>query len=400
MTSSVKTIWISAGDASGDVIAADLIYVIRERMPSARLIGMGGNEMAAAGLDRVVDADALAVGGLFELIPSLFRIFATWRRAVRALSACDPDLVILIDSGGFHLPFARAAKRRTHAPVLYYVAPQVWAWRGGRLPKLAARTDRIAVVLPFEPDFYAARDVTADFVGHPILDRVVAEPIGTEAQAEARRALDLDPEAPLLGLFPGSRRNELARNLPVQLEALNILQRERPNLVGVLVVAPSLDRSAVDSIVDAQGDGEGVLIRPADARLLDAIDVALAKPGTITLELMLRETPMVVMGIVQAASAAIAKRSLQVDCVALPNLIAEERIVPERLQSDATADRIAADLAALFPDGAGKNSASANQQIEALRAARHQLGESGASRRVAEIAVELLEGENVGTDRP
>lgn len=394
MTNVVKTIWISAGDVSGDLIAGDLVRAIRERIPSARLVGMGGREMSAAGVDLVADANALAVGGLLELIPSLFRIIGTWRRAVQALRACDPDLVILIDAGGFHLPFARVARRQTRAQVLYYVAPQVWAWRGGRLRKLAARTDRIAVVLPFEPEFYEKRGAKAEFVGHPILDRAVADPIGNETQALARRALDLDPAAPLLGLFPGSRRNELARNLPVQLAALKRLQADLPSLLGIIAVAPSLDRGAIHEIVAAAGARDSVIVRDANGQIHDAIDVALAKPGTVTLELLLRETPMVVMAIVHGASAAIARRALQIPWVAMPNLIAERAIVPERLQTDATADRIAADLAALFPqvqEGPARRSASAERQVEALRAARSRLGEPGASRRVAAIAADLLE---------
>jgi len=409
MTGSGRTIWISAGDVSGDRIGADLARALRRQCPDARLIGMGGVEMAKEGVDLRVDSAALAISGLLEILPSLARIVSTARLARRELAAADPDLVVLIDSGGFHLPLARFAHNKLRARVLYYVAPQIWVWRTGRIRKLAARTDRIAVILPFEPAFYAERGVAVDYVGHPLLD----EPIALEPIVPADARVALDPSSASLptrqsgelrlGLFPGSRRNELRYHLPVQLAVLRRLRETRPEIRGIVTLAPSLDRAAVQALIDDQAreDDPSIALVDSDPPLLDAIDVALTKPGTITLELMLRETPMVVIGIAQPLTAAFVRWVAKVAWVALPNLIAGRVIVPERIQDDAHVDRISADLAPLFPDGSvsGHGSAAAEEQREAFREARAELGQAGAAGRVAAIALEMIEEASVGTDR-
>jgi lipid-A-disaccharide synthase len=299
--------------------------------------------MAAAGLERVADQEALAVGGLLEWIPSLGRIAGLWRRVIRGLRATRPSLVVVVDSGGFHLPFMRVARFFCDAPILYYVAPQVWVWRAGRVRRIAARADRIAVVWPFEPDFWAERGVATDFVGHPILDRQVAQPPSADAHRDARAALGLEPERPLVGLFPGSRRNELLRHLPPMVAALAVLREARPELDAVIVRAPSVDPDRLDRLLAEAGAGSAVRVVPAAPAWLDALDVGLSKPGTITLELLLRERPMVVVGRAHPLSVALVGRSFAGTRVALPNWIAGDDIVPELLQEDATADRIAAE---------------------------------------------------------
>lgn len=387
------TIWVSAGDASGDTIAADLIRALAEARPGTRFVGLGGPEMAAAGLERFADQEALAVGGLFEWIPSLGRIAGIWRRVIRGLRATRPQLVIVVDSGGFHLPFMRVARLFCDAPILYYVAPQVWVWRAGRVRRIAARADRIAVVWPFEPAFWAERGVETDFVGHPILDRDVAQRPAEDARRVARAGLGLDPDRPLIGLFPGSRRNELLRHLPPMVAALAQLQEARPDLDAVLVRAPSVDPERIRGLLAEAGAGvdTGARVRVvgAEPAWLDAIDVGLTKPGTITLELMLRERPMVVVGRAHPLSVALVGRSFAGTPVALPNWIAEDEIVPELLQDEVTPDRIAAGLGPLLPDTNGPSPVAA-AQVEALRRARARLGEPGASQRAARIAEDML----------
>ena len=166
----MQTILFSAGDLSGEMHAAALVRALRARLPAARFVGLGGERMRAAGVEIVVDRRELAVGGIVELLPELGRIVRAWRRMIRTLAECDPALVVLVDSGGFNLPFARQVRRRTRAPILYFIAPQVWAWRPGRLRKLAARADRIVVCLPFERDHHAAHGVAVEHPGHPIVD--------------------------------------------------------------------------------------------------------------------------------------------------------------------------------------------------------------------------------------
>jgi lipid-A-disaccharide synthase len=288
------------------------------------------------------------------------------------------------------------------------VAPQVWAWRSGRLRKLAARTDRIAVVLPFEETFYRAAGVSVDAVGHPILDRPVATRPVADARRSARHALGIDPGVPVIGFYPGSRRNEIARHLPLQFEAIERLVADRKDLVAleiVIAVAPSIDRTRIEGIAKRFASGRKLHF-VTDAMLsMDAIDVALAKPGTVTLELLLRERPMVVMARTGRLTGEIVRRGLNVSYLALPNLIAEAEIVPECIQDRATPDRIASALAPLLGralggrdegdeecDGAEMNALSraALDQVEAMREARTRLGESGATDRAAAIAEELL----------
>lgn len=391
----MKTILLSAGDLSGERHAAALVDALRARLPDTRFVGMGGAAMAAAGVDLWVDQRNLAVGGIVEILGSVSRIVRAWRGMQRCLRESRPDLIVLVDSGGFNLPFARRARAISKAKILYYSAPQVWAWRPGRLQRLVDRTDRIAVVLPFEPGFYAQRGVRVDLVGHPAVDQLDASRAraSTTDARTTRISLGFQAEGALLGLFPGSRRNELERHLPVQLEAFARLREnwshDRP-LEGMVVLAASLDLHAAQRLV-ARGPARAAeavrIVTAGDERLFEACDVALAKPGTITVELMLRRIPMVVVGRVHPLSAMIARRGLHLEWFAMPNLIANAEIVPELIQEAATRDRIAVALAPLFGGNARQ------RQIEALDRASRSLGEPGAAIRTAAIAEEML-----GTD--
>lgn len=388
----MKTILLSAGDLSGERHAAELVLALRDRIPNLRFVGMGGAAMEAAGVELCVDQRHLAVGGIFEILSSLPRVVRAWRGMQRCLRETRPELVILVDSGGFNLPFARSVRARGKARILYYVAPQVWAWRSGRLRRLADRTDRIAVILPFEPTFYAGHGVSVDFVGHPAVDGLVSPPTCTAPRdaRNARAALGIDHETPVLGIFPGSRRNELTRHLPVQLAAFLQLRESEPalrDLQAIVGLAPSLDREDAQRIAAgpiAAAPGAIRIVAAADGRVLDSCDVALVKPGTITVELMLRRKPMVVIGRVHPLTAMIARRSLHVEWLSMPNLIAGAAIVPELLQQAATRDRIAVALAPLFQGEARE------RQIEKLDRASLRLGEPGAARRTAAIVEEML----------
>jgi len=388
----VKTILLSAGDLSGERHAAKLVQALRERNPDVRFVGMGGAAMDAAGVELSVDQRHLAVGGIFEIFGSLPRVIRAWRALLRCLRETQPDVVILVDSGGFNLPFARRVRLFSKAKILYYVAPQVWAWRPGRLRKLADRTDRIAVILPFEPAFYLEHGVSVDFVGHPAVDDMDAMQARTAPLAlrNARKALGVRTEGRLLGIFPGSRRNELTRHLPIQLAAFLRLRESDPalrDLECVVGLAPNLDRELAEQLAVgplAAAPGAIHFIDAADGQVLDSCDVALVKPGTITVELMLRRKPMVVIGRVHPATAMIARWSLKIEWFSMPNLIAGAEIVPELLQGAATRDRIAAALAPLFQGEVRE------RQIEELDRASRRLGSAGAAKRTALIVEEML----------
>ncbi len=386
----MKTVLLSAGDLSGERHCADLVRALRSRRSDLRFVGMGGAAMSAAGVELYVDQRQLAVGGIFEVLGSLPRVIRTWRKMLRCVRETQPDVIVLVDSGGFNLPFARRARALSSAAILYYVAPQVWAWRPGRLRRLAARTDRIAVILPFEAAFYAEHGIEVDHVGHPALDAFETRGVSGATREAARARLGIDASEFVLGIFPGSRRNELARHLPIQLEAfarLRALLPKSASLKGLVGLAPSLDR---DEALAVGADGLAAapdalrFVSAEDGSLLDACDVALVKPGTITVELMLRRTPMVVIGRVHPATAMIARQALKIDWLSMPNLIANEQIVPEFIQEAATEDRIAAALAPLFGGDARA------RQVDALARASDRLGPAGATGRVADIVEELL----------
>jgi lipid-A-disaccharide synthase len=393
----MKTILFSAGDQSGEAHAAALVNVLRERLPGARFVGLGGPAMREAGVEIGVDQRELAVGGLVEVASSLPRVRRALRSLLEVAVEAKPDLVVLIDSGGFNLLFARALRKRLSVPILYYIAPQVWAWRPGRLQKLAERTDRIAVILPFEAEFYSEHGVAVDFVGHPSVDAYGGEAQASRetARASLRADLGIPEDACLLGIFPGSRRNEWVRHLPIQLEAFARLRARggaAANLHAVIGLAPSLLRSDFEQAIEACEalDAAGArgalhLGKAGDGRILDGVDVALAKPGTITVEAMLRTLPMVVIAKGHPVSVWVARRSVRVDWLSMPNLIAGRGIVPELLQEEATPDRIVDELAPLL------GGAAREAQVAALAQAKGRLGGPGAAQRVAQIVEEMLE---------
>lgn len=387
----MSTLLLSAGDASGDLHAADFVRAFRKRHPTTRFVGLGGNAMRDAGVEIVADQRDLAVGGLFELAGSAARIFRAWRKLTNALRDIRPDLVVLIDSSGFNLPLARRIRRSgLSAPILYYVAPQVWAWRRGRIRKLARRVDRLAVIFPFEPDVYAETGLRVDYVGHPLVDTLAAE--AAPSTALARERCGIDAAGPVVTLLPGSRRNEIAAQLDVQLDAARAMFEREPALCFVLALAPSLAAGEIEARCTARLP-EGFPLKILAGHTHDAIraaDVVLAKPGTVTLEAALLERPMVVMGRAHPLTAWILRRVLQIDWLAMPNLIAGKAIVPELLQREAAPAALAREVLALL-----EGSARADQ-LERLAAVRQALGEGGAVERACGIAEEML-GYGVGS---
>jgi lipid-A-disaccharide synthase len=382
----LKSVLISAGDASGELHAAALAEELRRRTPEVRLFGLGGPAMEKAGVELVVPQHELAIGGLFEVLTDLPRIVSAWRRMNRALIERRPDLVILVDSPDFNLPFAKRAKRQG-VPVLYYVSPQVWAWRRGRIRRIAKRVDRLAVIFPFEPEVYAGTGLAVDFVGHPLLDRLT--PLATRERVEVRRALALAVDRPLVLLLPGSRRNEVRRTLPLQLAAARALHARDPRVAFAIAVAPSIAREAIDEAIAAETLPSLLDLTVIEGRTHEAIraaDVALAKPGTVTLEVALLGTPLVVTTRVNPFTAWLIRRLVRVSSYTMPNLIAGRTVVPEFLQEDAEPDRIAEALSGLL---AGPDREA---QLQALGALPEALGGGGAARRAADIAQEMALG--------
>jgi lipid-A-disaccharide synthase len=382
----MTTLLISAGDASGDLHAADFVRAFLDQHKDARVLGLGGDEMRNAGVELVVHQRDLAIGGLVELTRSLPRIVSAWRRLDRALVKARPDLVVLVDSGGFNIPFAKRVRRRSRAKILYFVAPQVWAWRPGRIAKLARRIDQLAVIFPFESAVYRDTALPVTYVGHPLGEKLSG--LATQANRDAaRKKLGCGTSEFVISLYPGSRSNEIRNHLPAQLAACAMLHARFPNVRFLLATAPTVPRATIEQFVSAAELPPTLrldLPLGQSREIMLASDLGLAKPGTVTVELALLATPMVVMGKVDRLTAMVLRRAVRVPFYAMPNLIAGREIVPELLQEDAQPDAIAKALAELM---AGPPRA---RQLKDLAEVRDVLSSLGAARRTSEIAGEML----------
>jgi len=379
----VTTVLLSVGDVSGDFVAADFVRALRALRPGVRFLGMGGDRMEKEGVELVVHQREVAAGGFVELLPELPRIVGAWRKMSHALRSARPDLVVLVDSSGFNLPFARVAKR-LGAPVLYYVAPQVWAWRRARIAKLARRVTRVAVILPFEPEVYAGHPVRVTYVGHPLVDSIAQSRVSRD---EARDTLGLPSKAQVVALLPGSRRGELHYQLGLYLEVARRLYARDRALRFMLPVAPSLEVDAVKRRIEAAGlagDFPLEVLAGRAREVLAAADVALAKPGTSTLEAALLDCPLVVAARTHPLTAALVRRLVTLDSLTLPNLIAGTQVVPEFLQEGASAEAIAAALLSLL------GGPSREKQRADLAQVARALGAGGAAEQAARIAEEML----------
>jgi lipid-A-disaccharide synthase len=367
-------IFIAAGEESGDLHGAALARALTARFPGARLIGLGGGRMEAAGVELLAGLQELAVMGFVEVIRHLPFFLELKQKVFAALERERVDLVIPIDYPGFNLRLARHARGRG-IPVLYYIAPQVWAWHKSRVRDLARDADEVAVVLPFEEPFLRAAGVNAKFVGHPLLDRPAPE-LSREGWADAN---GLDPARPILALFPGSRAQEVRRHLELFSAAAALVVARAPGVQPVIAMAKGIDR-------EVYGGARWPLVESTGGMLLQYATAALVKSGTTTLEAGIAATPMVVAYRMAPLSYALARQVVKVPHIALANLIAERRVAPEFVQDQATPGALADALLPLLDLASSERAA----MVQGLAAIRGKLGGPGASARVAEIAGQLL----------
>lgn len=363
-------IFISAGEPSGDLHAGPVAAALRAMLPDASIEALGGPGLRQAGAEVRFPMEQYSVMGFVEAIGKLAPHVALLRQLRSEFRRGRYDLVILVDYPGFNLRLAEAA-RAAGVPTLYYVAPQLWAWRRGRVRRLARGVSRLAVILPFEADFFGQLGVRADFVGHPLAEHCMPD------RAAARQALGLPERHRVLVVFPGSRRQEVDRIWPVFRDAALSLLR-----------AGACDRVLVAGTAAGSYDGHGPLeiVTGVPEQLLAAADAAMVKSGTTTLQAALAGTPMVVAYVVHPVTAMIARRVIRVPWISLVNLVAGRQVVPELVQGEATSARLVAAVAPLLRP----ESAEAQAQRSGLAEVRDRLGGPGTANRVAAMAVELL----------
>ena len=365
-------IWISAGEASGDIHAASLLKALRTIDPGLPALGMGGPALAAAGCDVRFPMRLISLVGLTEVLSGLPRILRLLGQVKAALVAARPRALILIDCPDFHFRVARMAKK-LGIPVYYYVSPQVWAWRSGRVEFLRRFTRRVLCILPFEKDFYVARGMDVDYVGHPLMDQM---PL---AELDA-----LAPDPNLLGLLPGSRRKEVSALLPEFAKTALLLRRELPDLRVALARAPGLDLEYLRSFLPPELPVQ--FYEPEDRyRMMRTSRALLAASGTVTLEAALIGTPLVMSYRFSALSYAIGKMVVRVKFGSLPNLILDREVYPELIQDKARAENFAARLRPWLTDEVAL--AAARADLAGLRA---KVGGPGAAKRAAEIILNDL----------
>ncbi|RJR39749.1 MAG: lipid-A-disaccharide synthase [Deltaproteobacteria bacterium] len=390
--STVTKILIVAGEASGDQHAARLVAAIKEELPRAEFLGVGGEALAAQGVRILWPASELAVVGLLEVAGRLPAVFRALKDIGRALKQERPQLVILVDFPDFNFWVARLAKY-WRAPVMYYVSPQVWAWRTYRVRTIARLVDRMVVIFPFEAEFYRQRGVPAEYVGHPLVETLPPLP----PRAALLQAWGLDPRRFTIALLPGSRASEIERHLPAMLEAAMLIKGAIPETQFVLPLASTAPREMVEEMVEKFGVGEGAspglslkIIDGQSYAALSAAHLAVVASGTATVEAALAATPTIIIYRLSPVTFAVGRLLVQVEHVGMANLLAGERLFPELLQHLFTPESLAREVLSLV---------RAPERLEAMRLglARivNRLGGPGASRRAAMIAKEIITGSSM-----
>lgn len=345
----MSRILISAGEASGEMYGAELIEALRRREPSLQFFGVGGERMRAAGCDIVVDAKALSVLGITEILSHLMEICSLFRHLVAEADQRKPDLAVVIDSPAFNWRVARQMHHRG-IPVVYYVCPQFWAWRQGRVKLLRKYVTKALTIFPFEEKFYRDRGVDATFVGHPLAE--LPQPDGQREQFA--KLHDLDPVKPWITIMPGSRRKEVLRNLPEMLRAAELLGSDYQY---VLPVASTLDLTWMREQLVRPDQGSRPVALTSDPRAaLHHARAGIIASGTATVEAAMMNTPFVMVYRVSALTYLLGRWRVKVPYFAMVNLIAGEKVVPELVQQDFTAENVVARLKPILPDGTARAS--------------------------------------------
>jgi lipid-A-disaccharide synthase len=374
-----RRIMIIAGEASGDLHGSNLVMAMHRRDPTLRFYGIGGNRLKKAGVELVAHSSEMAVVGLTEVITKLRMILKVMGRLKASLKEMKPDMVILIDYPDFNLPLAKAAHKQG-IKVLYYISPQVWAWRKGRIKKIKKFVDKMAVILPFEAQMYHEADVDVVFVGHPLLDVVKKK----YPYQEAMERFGLQDGLTTVSLLPGSRSSEVVKLLPEMLQAAEILSKMIPTIQFVLPLADTLDVKFVQNIMQRYAV-EVHIIQNDTYDVISISDIAMVASGTATLETALLGIPMIIVYKISRLSYSIGKQIIKVDHIGLANIIAGKTIVPELIQDKANPRQIACEIYDILSSRTKMEEMKFN-----LSTIREKLGKPGVAERVARLAFDML----------
>lgn len=372
-------VMISCGEPSGDLYAAALARELLRIVPDVTIAGFGGERLRGVGAHLVGDFTGLSVTGLVEVARTLPRTYATYRRLVADARANRPDVLVAVDFPDFNFRLARAV-RSLGVPVVYYISPQLWAWRPGRMKTMKRIADRVLVIFPFEEEIYRNAGVPAEWVGHPLLDLLPAP----EPRDQIRSRLGIRVDAPLVALLPGSRRNEVRAILPDLTRAASLIRARLSSAQFIVARAPHLDDALFAPLASLAESAVVVVDGMADDALA-AADVALVASGTVTVQAALHECPMVVVYRLAPLTFRLGKPFVRVDTYAMANLVAGRRVVPELIQDGFTPEAVASQALDILT-----NDAMAARMRADLREVRRKLGEPGASARAARAVLQVV----------
>jgi len=375
-----RKIMMVAGEASGDLHGASLVKELRILLPEIEIIGMGGMRMAQEGVHLLAHCSESSVVGSVEVLASAEAIVRSFFSLYQALKREHPDLLILIDFPDFNLLLGRLARRR-RIPIIYYIGPQIWAWRSGRLKTIGRLVDKVLVILPFEEALYRKAGMDAHFVGHPLLDRVKP----TLSREKVRSLLGVSEGKTLIGLMPGSRLGEVKRHLPLMMKAAALLYAKDPHLSFAISQAESIDNEAMAALLSRHGR-KWTVWKGRPYELMNAADFLILASGTATLEAGMLGIPMIIVYRLSWLSATLGRALMRVKHLGLINLVLGREVVPELLQSRASPGRVAEMVQELLQDLPRRKAMS-----QELLSVRSMLGEEGASRRAASHIADFLQ---------
>ena len=373
------SVMFSAGESSGDQHAANMFLELKKHQPDIKGFGMGGAKMALAGIDIRYDSGSIGVIGVVEVLKHYGEIRRALKLIQQLVSTERPDLLVCVDYKEFNLKLARFAKQ-CGVKVLFYVSPQVWAWRPGRVKTYGKAIDMMAVIFPFETTYYDAENVPVRYVGHPSVDKVHPQ----RSRLEDMAIFNLDESNPVIGLLPGSRANEINRLLPIMLAAAEILQARIPGIQFMLPQADSISDELLESYM-RQSLVKITVIKNQPYDVIQCCDVVMTTSGTATIEIALLTVPMVITYKLAALTYWLGRWLVNTPFIGLPNIILGKGFIKELIQHEATSENLAEEIERILTD-----KFYADQMRDNLKQVKQQLGQGGGSKNMAELALEIM----------